>query len=45
MDAPAPLAVNAVPNNEDDVKSGEQKEETLRTYFPDIWIWELVSVG
>ncbi|XP_024144855.1 alpha-2-macroglobulin-like protein 1 isoform X2 [Oryzias melastigma] len=38
--APEQIAVNT-----DEQPSNEQKTETVRTYFPETWIWDLVSVG
>ncbi|XP_051935088.1 alpha-2-macroglobulin-like protein 1 [Hippocampus zosterae] len=29
----------------DKLETEEDKEETLRTFFPETWIWDLVSVG
>ena len=28
-----------------EIEVTEATEETVRTYFPETWIWELVSVG
>lgn len=39
VDSPIPMAYNIVP-----VKK-EVKKKTVRTFFPETWIWDLVSVG
>ncbi|XP_058490209.1 alpha-2-macroglobulin [Solea solea] len=45
-DALVPMAVNMMPENaEVPVKNKEAKKETIRTFFPETWIWDLVSVG
>ncbi|XP_055082067.1 alpha-2-macroglobulin isoform X2 [Periophthalmus magnuspinnatus] len=43
VDSPIPMAFNTM----DEVvnKENEQKKETVRTFFPETWIWDLVSVG
>uniref|UniRef100_A0A3P9J6X6 Uncharacterized protein n=1 Tax=Oryzias latipes TaxID=8090 RepID=A0A3P9J6X6_ORYLA len=40
--APAPEQMSS---NTDVQPSDTQKKETVRTYFPETWIWDLVSVG
>lgn len=30
---------------EDEVQKTKTKTKTIRTYFPETWIWDLVSVG
>ncbi|KAM3875368.1 alpha-2-macroglobulin [Diretmus argenteus] len=48
FDSPVPMAVNMMPQNSEgdgDKANGEEKEETIRTYFPETWIWDLVPVG
>lgn len=30
---------------EEVLKKEEQKKQTVRTFFPETWIWDLVSVG
>ncbi|KAL3057749.1 hypothetical protein OYC64_008077 [Pagothenia borchgrevinki] len=46
-DSPIPMAFNMMPQGSGAVMRGkeEQKKETLRTFFPETWIWDLVSVG
>lgn len=39
-----PMAYNTLQSNEEVLKK-EQKKQTLRTFFPETWIWDLVSVG
>lgn len=41
VDAPVPMAFNTV------AEGGEvlRKKQTVRTFFPETWIWDLVSVG
>lgn len=38
-DLEAGMAMEAVEDG------AEMTKETIRTYFPETWIWELVSVG
>lgn len=45
MDAPVPLAFNTMVERGEVLRKDEQKKETLRTFFPETWIWDLVSVG
>lgn len=46
VDAPVPLAFNTMSQNSEEVlKKDDQKKETVRTFFPETWIWDLVSVG
>lgn len=45
-DSPVPMAFNMMPQSQDNLpKDTEQKKETVRTFFPETWIWDLVSVG
>ncbi|XP_029699093.1 alpha-2-macroglobulin-like protein 1 [Takifugu rubripes] len=44
VDSPVPLAFNTM-NSEGVMKKDDQKKETVRTFFPETWIWDLVSVG
>lgn len=40
------MAFNMMPQSQDNLpKDTEQKKETVRTFFPETWIWDLVSVG
>lgn len=32
-------------NTEEAVKKNGQKKETVRKFFPETWIWDLVPVG
>ncbi|XP_020782533.2 alpha-2-macroglobulin isoform X2 [Boleophthalmus pectinirostris] len=43
VDSPVPMAFNTM--GEFLTKDNEQKKETVRTFFPETWIWDLVSVG
>uniref|UniRef100_H3DA42 Alpha-2-macroglobulin bait region domain-containing protein n=1 Tax=Tetraodon nigroviridis TaxID=99883 RepID=H3DA42_TETNG len=45
VDAPVPLAFNTMVERGEVLRKDEQKKETLRTFFPETWIWDLVSVG
>lgn len=46
FDAPVPLAFNTMAKNSEEVlKNDDQKKETVRTFFPETWIWDLVPVG
>ncbi|XP_019716797.1 alpha-2-macroglobulin-like protein 1 [Hippocampus comes] len=36
---------NVIPLSDKRLETEEDKEETLRTFFPETWIWDLVSVG
>ncbi|XP_018548785.1 alpha-2-macroglobulin isoform X1 [Lates calcarifer] len=43
---PVPMAFNMMPQNSGGVLKGkEEKKETVRTFFPETWIWDLVTVG
>ncbi|XP_051934795.1 alpha-2-macroglobulin-like protein 1 isoform X2 [Hippocampus zosterae] len=46
-DTPVSMAFNVmrVPGKESVEKTKEEKKETIRTFFPETWIWDLVSVG
>lgn len=40
------MAFNTMPQNAEVVmKKDDQKKETVRTFFPETWIWDLVPVG
>ncbi|XP_036070459.1 alpha-2-macroglobulin-like protein 1 [Oryzias melastigma] len=41
----APDGIRPVPMNEPAPARETPKTETIRTYFPETWIWDLVSVG
>lgn len=49
LDSPVPMAFNMMPQGAGAVLKGkeeeETKKETVRTFFPETWIWDLVSVG
>ncbi|XP_035477600.1 alpha-2-macroglobulin isoform X1 [Scophthalmus maximus] len=47
LDSPFPLAFNMMPEKSGDVLKykEEDKKETVRTFFPETWIWDLVTVG
>lgn len=49
VDSPVPMAFNMMPQSSGAVLKGkeeeEEKKETVRTFFPETWIWDLVSVG
>ncbi|XP_029301916.1 alpha-2-macroglobulin isoform X2 [Cottoperca gobio] len=47
LDSPVPMAFNMMPQSSGGVLRGqeEEKEETVRTFFPETWIWDLVTVG
>lgn len=46
VDDPVSMAFNTMPQNaEEVVKKDDQKKETVRTFFPETWIWDLVPVG
>lgn len=47
VDSPVPMAFNMMPLSAGGVQKGkdEEKKETVRTFFPETWIWDLVSVG
>ncbi|KAM9733483.1 alpha-2-macroglobulin isoform 1-T1 [Menidia menidia] len=42
-----PMAVNMMPQSPGGMMRGkeEEKKETIRTFFPETWIWDLVTVG
>nr|XP_057936680.1 alpha-2-macroglobulin-like protein 1 isoform X2 [Doryrhamphus excisus] len=40
LDAPVSMAFNVMP-----VLKKEEKKETIRSFFPETWIWDLVAVG
>uniref|UniRef100_A0A3Q2YD26 Alpha-2-macroglobulin-like protein 1 n=1 Tax=Hippocampus comes TaxID=109280 RepID=A0A3Q2YD26_HIPCM len=46
-DTPVSMAFNVmrVSGKESVEKTKEEKKETIRTFFPETWIWDLVSVG
>lgn len=40
------MAFNMMPQSSGGVKGKEEeKKETVRTFFPETWIWDLVTVG
>uniref|UniRef100_A0A8C9Y578 Alpha-2-macroglobulin-like n=1 Tax=Sander lucioperca TaxID=283035 RepID=A0A8C9Y578_SANLU len=47
LDAVVPMAFNMMPQSLGAVLGGkeEEKKETVRTFFPETWIWDLVPVG
>ncbi|XP_070685213.1 alpha-2-macroglobulin [Pempheris klunzingeri] len=47
LNSPVPMAFNMMPQSTGGVMKGkeEEKEETVRTFFPETWIWDLVTVG
>uniref|UniRef100_A0A7N8WY82 Alpha-2-macroglobulin-like n=1 Tax=Mastacembelus armatus TaxID=205130 RepID=A0A7N8WY82_9TELE len=46
LDFPVSMAFNVMPQNSGVSKSKEEeKKETIRTFFPETWIWDLVTVG
>ncbi|XP_045929763.1 alpha-2-macroglobulin isoform X2 [Micropterus dolomieu] len=47
VDSPVPMAFNMMPQSSGGALRGkeEEKKETLRTFFPETWIWDLVTVG
>ena len=47
LDSPVPMAFNMMPQSAGGVIKGkeEEKKETVRTFFPETWIWDLVPVG
>lgn len=45
LDSPVPMA-NMMPLSSVVLKGKEEeKKETVRTFFPETWIWDLVAVG
>lgn len=47
MDSPIPLAFNMMPEPvlATQMSKVDNKKETIRTFFPETWIWDLVTVG
>lgn len=46
LDSPVPMAFNMMPLSSGGLKGKEEeKKETVRTFFPETWIWDLVTVG
>ncbi|XP_051255182.1 alpha-2-macroglobulin [Dicentrarchus labrax] len=47
VDSPVPMAFNMMPQGSSGALRGkeEEKKETVRTFFPETWIWDLVTVG
>uniref|UniRef100_A0AAQ5XXP3 Alpha-2-macroglobulin domain-containing protein n=1 Tax=Amphiprion ocellaris TaxID=80972 RepID=A0AAQ5XXP3_AMPOC len=47
VDSPVPMAFNMMPQNSGFVlkEKEEEKKKTVRTFFPETWIWDLVPVG
>ncbi|KAF3692590.1 Alpha-2-macroglobulin [Channa argus] len=46
LDSPVPMAFNMMPQSSGVLKGKEdEKKETIRTFFPETWIWDLVTVG
>ncbi|XP_010738618.1 alpha-2-macroglobulin isoform X2 [Larimichthys crocea] len=47
IDSPVPMAFNMMPQSSGGMVGGkeEEKKETVRTFFPETWIWDLVTVG
>ncbi|KAK2847484.1 hypothetical protein Q5P01_010483 [Channa striata] len=46
LDSPVPMAFNMMPQSSGGLKGKEEeKKETVRTFFPETWIWDLVTVG
>ncbi|XP_069577571.1 alpha-2-macroglobulin isoform X1 [Brachyistius frenatus] len=47
LDSPVPMAFNMMPLSVGGVLRGkeEEKKEIIRTFFPETWIWDLVTVG
>lgn len=46
VDAPVSFALNTMSSNSEQVLiNDKQKKTTVRTFFPETWIWDLVSVG
>ncbi|XP_060928722.1 alpha-2-macroglobulin [Limanda limanda] len=47
QDSPFPMAFNMMPEDSGVGRRDkvEQKKETVRTFFPETWIWDLVTVG
>ncbi|KAM7399816.1 hypothetical protein PAMP_019060 [Pampus punctatissimus] len=44
--AAAPMPFNMMPSGSAGVRDEEEeKKETVRTFFPETWIWDLVTVG
>ncbi|XP_061537054.1 alpha-2-macroglobulin-like protein 1 [Phycodurus eques] len=44
-DFPVSMAFNVMRGSGSGEKNMEEKKETIRTSFPETWIWDLVSVG
>ncbi|KAM9318181.1 alpha-2-macroglobulin [Pholidichthys leucotaenia] len=47
LDSPVPIAYNLMPQSSGRILrvKEEEKRETVRTFFPETWIWDLVTVG
>lgn len=47
VDSPVPMAFNMMPQSSGHgvLRKEEEKKETVRTFFPETWIWDLVPVG
>uniref|UniRef100_A0AAX7T4K1 Alpha-2-macroglobulin domain-containing protein n=1 Tax=Astatotilapia calliptera TaxID=8154 RepID=A0AAX7T4K1_ASTCA len=47
LDSPIPLAFNMMPEPilTTQMSKVDSKKETIRTFFPETWIWDLVTVG
>ncbi|XP_077396695.1 alpha-2-macroglobulin-like protein 1 isoform X2 [Festucalex cinctus] len=45
VDSPVSMAFNVMRLSGNAEKTKEEKKETVRTFFPETWIWDLVSVG
>ncbi|XP_077422372.1 alpha-2-macroglobulin-like protein 1 isoform X2 [Vanacampus margaritifer] len=45
LDYPVSMAFNVMRYSDVGEKTKEKKKETVRTFFPETWIWDLVSVG
>uniref|UniRef100_A0A1A7Y2Z2 Alpha-2-macroglobulin-like 1 n=1 Tax=Iconisemion striatum TaxID=60296 RepID=A0A1A7Y2Z2_9TELE len=47
LDLASPVALNVLPQSAPEGVGGAQqeKEQTVRTFFPETWIWDLIPVG
>ncbi|XP_075996556.1 alpha-2-macroglobulin-P isoform X2 [Genypterus blacodes] len=46
VDSPVPMAYGMMPDVSGGVMAkAEETKETIRTFFPETWIWDLVAVG
>ena len=44
IDAPVSMA-NMMPETSAGGRASDRPKETVRTYFPETWIWDLIPVG